>query len=76
MSDETQTTLRLERLILMQPEPLFALWTEPALLVKWWAPEGYEAFVHVLDSRSGGRWRVTMRRRWERGSNERGLPRR
>src|SRR5260221_11279236 len=28
--------------------------------VKWWAPEGYEAFVHVLDSRSGGRWRVTM----------------
>ena len=62
MSNETETTLRLERLIPMPADLLFALWIEPAQLVKWWAPEGYEASVHVLDSRSGGRWRVTMRR--------------
>jgi uncharacterized protein YndB with AHSA1/START domain len=62
MSNETETTLRVERLIPMQPELLFALWIEPAQLVKWWAPEGYEASVQVLDGRSGGRWRVTMRR--------------
>ncbi len=36
------TTLRLERLIAAPPEVLFALWTEPAQLIRWWAPEGYE----------------------------------
>ena len=62
MSNETETTLRLERLIPMEADRLFALWIQPAQLVKWWAPEGYEASVPVLDSRSGGRWRVAMRR--------------
>ena len=61
MSSESDATLRIERLIPMQPDRLFALWTEPAQLAKWWAPEGYEASVHLLDSRTGGRWRVAMR---------------
>jgi len=58
----SETTLRLERLIPSPPELLFALWTEPAQLVRWWAPEGYEASVNDLDTRPGGSWRVTMRR--------------
>lgn len=64
MSDAkaSETTLRLERLIPSPPEVLFTLWTTPAQLVRWWAPEGYEASVHDLDTRPGGRWRVTMRR--------------
>ena len=61
MSD-TETTLRIERLIASPPEVLFALWIEPAQLLKWWAPDGYEASVDVLDVRPGGRWRTTMRR--------------
>jgi uncharacterized protein YndB with AHSA1/START domain len=64
MSDAkaSETTLRLERLIPSPPEVLFTLWTTPAQLVRWWAPEGYVASVHDLDTRPGGRWRVTMRR--------------
>jgi uncharacterized protein YndB with AHSA1/START domain len=62
VSDDAETTLRLERLIPMDPEPLFALWTEPAQLVKWWAPDGCEASVDRLDSRPAGRWRVRMRK--------------
>jgi uncharacterized protein YndB with AHSA1/START domain len=62
MSNETETALRLERLIPMRPELLFALWIEPAQLVKWWAPEGYEVSVENLDGRAGGRWRIIMRR--------------
>ncbi|WP_051382373.1 SRPBCC domain-containing protein [Bradyrhizobium sp. Tv2a-2] len=62
MSDDAETTLRLERLIPMDPAPLFALWTEPAQLVKWWAPDGYEASVDRLDSKVAGHWRVTMRK--------------
>jgi uncharacterized protein YndB with AHSA1/START domain len=56
------TTLRLERLIPSPPEVLFALWTEPSQLLKWWAPEGLEPAVHLLDVRPGGRWRIAMRR--------------
>jgi len=37
---ESETTLRLERLIPAPPALLFALWTEPAQLLRWWAPEG------------------------------------
>ena len=61
MSD-ADTILRLERLIAAPPEVLFALWIEPAHLLQWWAPDGYEASVDVLDVTPGGRWRTAMRR--------------
>jgi uncharacterized protein YndB with AHSA1/START domain len=63
MSDVTagEATLRLERLIPSPPDELFALWTQPAQLAKWWAPDGYQATVHELDVRPGGRWRTTLR---------------
>jgi uncharacterized protein YndB with AHSA1/START domain len=61
-SELDETTLRLERLIASPPEILFALWTEPAQLITWWAPEGYEPSVDALDTRPGGRWRTTLRR--------------
>jgi len=57
-----ETALRLERLIPSPREVLFALWMEPAQLVKWWAPDGYEALVHDLDVQPGGRWRIGLRR--------------
>src|SRR5580704_18478421 len=57
-----ETALRLERLIPAPPEVLFAFWTEPAKLLTWWGPDGYEASVHSLDTEPGGRWRITLRR--------------
>jgi uncharacterized protein YndB with AHSA1/START domain len=53
--------LRLERLIPASPESLFALWIEPEQIARWWAPDGYEAVVHDLDVRPGGRWRIVLR---------------
>jgi uncharacterized protein YndB with AHSA1/START domain len=61
MSD-TETTLRIERLIAAPPELLFALWVEPAQLLKWWAPDGCEASVGVLDAKPGCGWRTTLRK--------------
>ena len=58
----SETTLLPERMIPSPPEVLFALWTKPAQLLKWWAPEGYEPSVHALDVRPGGHWRTTLRR--------------
>lgn len=64
MSDHQteETALRLERLIPSPPEVLFAFWTEPAKLLTWWGPDGYEASVHSLDTKPGGRWRIILRR--------------
>jgi uncharacterized protein YndB with AHSA1/START domain len=65
MSADTVTqdrVLRMERIIAAPPERLFALWTEPEQLVKWWGPDGYTIPEHALDVRPGGRWRTTMRR--------------
>jgi|HubBroStandDraft_1064217.scaffolds.fasta_scaffold126487_2 uncharacterized protein YndB with AHSA1/START domain len=58
----SETTLRLERLFAAPPELLFALWTEPTELVRWWAPDGYEALLDVFDLSPGGRWRTVLRR--------------
>jgi len=62
MTLDSETTLRLERLIAAPPEQLFALWTEPSQVMKWWAPEGYTVSAHSFDMKPGGRWRVAMRR--------------
>jgi len=62
MSEADDTTLRLERLIASPPEILFALWTKPTHLLRWWAPDGYEPSVEALETKPGGRWRIIMRR--------------
>ncbi len=58
MQDEE---LRIERLIPAPPDKVYALWTDPDLLVKWWGPEGYDIPQHSLDVRPGGHWRTVMR---------------
>jgi uncharacterized protein YndB with AHSA1/START domain len=62
MNGTNETTLRLERLIPSPPELLFALFVEPEQLIRWWAPDGYEAAVDVLDVRPSGRWRMILNR--------------
>jgi len=57
-----ETSLRLERLIPVSPEELFALWIQPAQLIKWWGPEQCETTIHTLDTVPGGHWRISMRR--------------
>jgi uncharacterized protein YndB with AHSA1/START domain len=61
MSSADATTLCLERFIPSSPEDLFALWIEPEQIARWWAPDGYEAAIHDLDVRPGGRWRIILR---------------
>lgn len=62
MSDNSlsDSALNLERLIPSSPEVLFTLWIEPAHLLKWWAPDGYQCSVDSLDARPGGRWRTIL----------------
>jgi uncharacterized protein YndB with AHSA1/START domain len=64
VSDATDddTTLRLERQIALPPEELWALWTDPEQLLRWWGPDGYACWVRQFDARVGGQWRIELRR--------------
>lgn len=57
----TDAMLRLERLIAAPPDTVFAYWTDPALIVTWWGPEGFDIPAHAIEVRPGGEWRTTMR---------------
>ena len=61
-AEDGGSSLRLERLIPSSPESLFALWTEPEQLLKWWGPQDCVTSVHTLDLRPGGRWRILLHR--------------
>lgn len=58
MSDDT--TLVIEREFQASPERIYEAWTNPAILQKWWGPEGVGVPVLKLDVREGGSWTTTM----------------
>lgn len=76
MSDAAATMLRLERLIPTPPAALFALWTAPAEIARWWAPDGYAAEVDAWDLTPGGAWRIVLRDADGRGTAAAGTFRR
>lgn len=47
--------------ILDAPRDLvFAAWTEPRHMARWWGPHGFANPVCELDVRPGGAWRIVM----------------
>ena len=42
-------------------ERLFAAWTRPELLVRWWGPQGVECPAAEIDLRVGGSYRIANR---------------
>lgn len=41
-------------------ERVFAAWTDPDELARWWGPEGFTNTFDEFDPRPGGRWRFVM----------------
>ena len=57
-----ETSLRRERSIAAPREAVFAAWTRPETIARWFAPtDDYTVVVTDLDLRPGGRWRLEMR---------------
>lgn len=53
--------LRLTRRYDAPRERVFAAWTDPALLRRWWAAvQGWETSRAEVDARPGGRYRLSM----------------
>jgi uncharacterized protein YndB with AHSA1/START domain len=42
-------------------ELVFKAWTDPDLLPRWWAPEGFTVPLCEIDARTGGAYRIVMR---------------
>ena len=60
-ADITERVLVIDRVFKAPPERVFAAWTHPAILVKWWGPQGYHTPECAMDMREGGAWRTVMR---------------
>jgi uncharacterized protein YndB with AHSA1/START domain len=59
--DDSERTLVIERVFKASPERVFRAWTDPAVLVTWWGPEGFTTPEFAFDLRTGGAWRTVMR---------------
>ena len=53
--------LIVRRIVRAPPARLFALWTEPAELMRWWGPAGATCPEAAVDLRVGGAYRIANR---------------
>ena len=41
-------------------QAVYAAWTQPEHMRRWFGPKGFAVFECEMDAREGGRWRVGM----------------
>ena len=59
---QNDPVLHLQRTLHAPPERIFAAWTDPVLLMRWWAAEPeWSTADAATDVRVGGRYRLSMR---------------
>jgi uncharacterized protein YndB with AHSA1/START domain len=54
------TTFRASREIPASPDQVFAAFSDPQRLARWWGPAGFTNTFHVCEFESGGRWSFVM----------------
>lgn len=52
--------VRTTRVFAVQRERVFAAWTDPGVLARWWGPRGFTNTFHRFELRPGGIWEFTM----------------
>jgi uncharacterized protein YndB with AHSA1/START domain len=61
VNEAIAATLVVRRMIRATPDRLFAFWTEPEHLVRWWGPNGASCPTAAVDLRPGGSYRIANR---------------
>jgi len=54
------STFRHSREIPATPTAVFAAFSDPARLARWWGPSGFSNSFHTFEFHPGGRWLFTM----------------
>ena len=54
------TTFRTSRDIPATPDQVFAAFTDPQRLARWWGPAGFSNTFNVCEFKPGGRWSFVM----------------
>lgn len=62
MSATAPTTVRLQRTFAAPPERVYDAWLQPALMKRWFAPDGVDVSDCAVDARIGGAYRVRQQR--------------
>ena len=58
---QQQPSLTIRRRVEAPPERVFAAWTDPAQIARWWGPRDSCITRHAeSDPRVGGRWRIVF----------------
>jgi uncharacterized protein YndB with AHSA1/START domain len=57
---ETPVTFRTSRDIPASPERVFAAFSDPVRLARWWGPAGFTNTFNLCELKSGGRWSYVM----------------
>ncbi len=50
----------LSRVVDADRDTAFRAWSDPAQIVQWFGPDGFEIETHQIDIRTGGQWRFDM----------------
>jgi uncharacterized protein YndB with AHSA1/START domain len=58
--DVAGRTLVIDRIFKASPDKVFKAWTDPAILVQWYGPEGFHIRDLKIDARPGGAHRGVM----------------
>jgi uncharacterized protein YndB with AHSA1/START domain len=59
--EQSTYTLQITRVIPAAPQRVFEAWTDPRVLVDWFAPaDQFTTIVHAVELRIGGRYRIEM----------------
>lgn len=53
-------TMVIERIIAAPVARVWAAWSDPAALPKWWGPDGFTCRTKRIDLRAGGEWVFDM----------------
>ncbi len=59
-TDPADRTLVIERVIAAPVAAVWAAWTDPQALPKWWGPDGFSCRTARIDLREGGEWVFDM----------------